>query len=68
MCGEKTKQVFVLMGVSGCGKSVVAKQVASNLNVAFLDGDFVHLKANIEQSLESVVRDTEQAIRSICDC
>lgn len=41
------KHVFVLMGVSGSGKSVVAKQAAYDLNAAFLDGDFLHPKANI---------------------
>ncbi|MWN90905.1 adenylyl-sulfate kinase [Gilliamella sp. Pra-s65] len=44
---KKSKQVFVLMGVSGCGKSAVAKQVAYDLDAAFLDGDFLHPKANI---------------------
>ncbi|OCG22755.1 gluconate kinase [Gilliamella sp. App2-1] len=44
---KKNKHVFVLMGVSGCGKSAVAKQVAYNLEAAFLDGDFLHPKTNI---------------------
>lgn len=44
---QQRKNVFVLMGVSGSGKSVVAKQIADNLNAAFLDGDFLHPKANI---------------------
>ncbi|MDF7666776.1 gluconokinase, GntK/IdnK-type [Orbaceae bacterium ESL0727] len=44
---NKVNQVFVLMGVSGCGKSAVAKQVAYDLDAAFLDGDFLHPKANI---------------------
>ncbi|MBI0151471.1 gluconokinase, partial [Bifidobacterium sp. M0353] len=33
------KNIFIFMGVSGSGKSVVAKQIADNLNAAFLDGD-----------------------------
>lgn len=44
---QQRKHVFVFMGVSGSGKSVVAKQIADNLNAAFLDGDFLHPKANI---------------------
>lgn len=45
---EKNKnQVFVLMGVSGSGKSAVAKQAAYILDAVFLDGDFLHPKANI---------------------
>jgi gluconokinase len=43
------QQVFVLMGVSGCGKSAVAAQLAQDLNAAFLDGDFLHPRANIEK-------------------
>ncbi len=38
---------FVLMGVSGSGKSAVASGAAQQLNAAFLDGDFLHPKTNI---------------------
>ncbi|KQN64038.1 gluconokinase [Erwinia sp. E602] len=41
--------VFVLMGVSGSGKSAVANAVAHELKAAFLDGDFLHPRANIEK-------------------
>lgn len=44
---KNNKHIFVLMGVSGSGKSAVAKQVSYNLDAAFLDGDFLHPKANI---------------------
>lgn len=40
---------FVLMGVSGSGKSAVAKAVAQQLDAPFLDGDFLHPRANIEK-------------------
>ncbi|WP_187488961.1 gluconokinase [Duffyella gerundensis] len=39
--------VFILMGVSGSGKSVVASDVSHQLSTAFLDGDFLHPRANI---------------------
>ena len=39
--------VYVLMGVSGSGKSAVASEVAHRLNAAFLDGDFLHPRCNI---------------------
>ncbi|MCB5197081.1 gluconokinase [Deefgea salmonis] len=42
-------KVYVLMGVSGCGKTAVANQLAKDLNAAFLDGDFLHPRANIEK-------------------
>ena len=39
--------VYVLMGVSGSGKSAVASEVAHQLHAAFLDGDFLHPRSNI---------------------
>lgn len=39
--------IFVLMGVSGSGKSAVASHVAHELQGAFLDGDFLHPRSNI---------------------
>ncbi|HKN02465.1 MAG TPA: gluconokinase, partial [Buttiauxella sp.] len=39
--------IYVLMGVSGSGKSAVASEVAHQLNAAFLDGDFLHPRCNI---------------------
>ncbi|RWR02411.1 gluconate kinase [[Pantoea] beijingensis] len=44
--------VFVLMGVSGSGKSAVANDVAWQLKTAFLDGDFLHPRANIIKMAE----------------
>ncbi len=40
---QKQNYTFVLMGVSGSGKSAVATGVAQQLQAAFLDGDFLHL-------------------------
>lgn len=37
------------MGVSGSGKSAVAETIAKKLNVPFLDGDFLHPRANINK-------------------
>lgn len=42
--------VYVLMGVSGSGKSAVASAVAHQLHAAFLDGDFLHPRCNIEKT------------------
>jgi gluconokinase len=39
--------VAVVMGVSGCGKTTVGKQVASRLNLPFFDGDDFHPAANV---------------------
>lgn len=60
---EKNKnQVFVLMGVSGSGKSAVAKQVAYDLDAVFLDGDFLHPKANILKMRSGTPLDDEDRL------
>jgi carbohydrate kinase (thermoresistant glucokinase family) len=41
--------VFVLMGVSGAGKSTVGRRVAEGLSLIFLDGDDFHPQANIDK-------------------
>ncbi|CAK9886573.1 MAG: Thermoresistant gluconokinase [Candidatus Erwinia impunctatus] len=46
---SRAHQVFVLMGVSGSGKSAVANAVACQTHAAFLDGDFLHPRSNIEK-------------------
>ncbi len=40
-------RVFVVMGVSGSGKSAVARELGIRLEAAVLDGDFLHPRANI---------------------
>lgn len=42
-------RVYVIMGVSGSGKSAVANAVAQQLAANFLDGDFLHPRCNIEK-------------------
>jgi gluconokinase len=40
---------IVVMGVSGCGKSSVARRIADHLNVPFIEGDDLHSSASIER-------------------
>ena len=40
-------QILVLMGVSGCGKSTVAGELADRLHWAFCEGDELHPAANV---------------------
>jgi gluconokinase len=40
-------KVFIIMGVSGSGKSSVAAEAARRTGAAFLDGDFLHPRENI---------------------
>lgn len=42
-------QLFVVMGVSGCGKSSIGKGLAQVLNLPFYDADDFHPKANVEK-------------------
>ncbi len=39
--------IFVVMGVSGCGKSTVGAQLAEALGVDFLEGDTLHPAHNV---------------------
>lgn len=49
---KQPHHVFVLMGVSGSGKSAVANTVSQQMDAAFLDGDFLHPRANIVKMSE----------------
>ena len=40
---------YVLMGVSGCGKSSVGTALSALCAMEFLDGDDLHPKANIDK-------------------
>ena len=40
---------LIVMGVSGCGKSTVGKQLAAKLGADFIDGDDLHPPENIEK-------------------
>ena len=48
MAGAKLA-AFVVMGVSGAGKSTVGKIIAANLGCPFRDADSFHPQANIEK-------------------
>lgn len=43
---DKKPCLFVVMGVSGCGKSTVAKALAEQFNCLFLDADDFHSEEN----------------------
>lgn len=53
------KLTFVFMGVSGCGKSAVAETVAKQMNVPFLDGDFLHPRSNIDKMASGIALSDE---------
>lgn len=41
--------VFILMGVSGSGKSTVGSRVAARLGLTFIEGDEFHPQRNVEK-------------------
>ena len=41
------ERIIVLMGVSGCGKTVVGKVLAERLHLPFVEGDDFHSSGNI---------------------
>ena len=43
------KTIFIVMGVSGTGKTTIGKLLASTLNIPFYDGDDYHPKENVEK-------------------
>jgi len=45
----KAGKIIVVMGVTGCGKSSVARELANQLGTAFVDADDYHPKTNIEK-------------------
>lgn len=49
MFSNANNHVFVIMGVSGSGKSIVASELSRLLNAVVLDGDFLHPRANIDK-------------------
>ena len=41
------KRIFIIMGVSGTGKSTIGKLLGQKLDVPFFDGDDFHPESNI---------------------
>ena len=51
---SKNKPILVVMGVSGCGKTTIAKRLSSNLSIPFIEGDELHPASNIEKMKQSI--------------
>lgn len=53
---------IVVMGVTGCGKTLIAKRLARALNASFIEGDRLHSSANIETMRSGIpLRDEDRA-------
>jgi gluconokinase len=49
--------VYVIMGVSGCGKSMVGEAMAAALEVPFVEGDTLHPATNIAKMAQGIPLD-----------
>lgn len=47
-------KVYIVMGVSGCGKTTIGKLLAETLGIDFYDGDGFHPISNIEKMAASI--------------
>ena len=47
-------KAIVVMGVSGSGKSTVAEGLAEKLGIAFIEGDKLHPKSNVDKMSEGI--------------
>ncbi|MGS2742930.1 gluconokinase [Halomonas sp. LS-001] len=45
---------IVVMGVSGCGKSLIGAQLASALGIAFYDADDFHSQNNVQKMAQGI--------------
>ena len=46
---KDSKNIYIVYGVSGCGKTTIGKELAKNMGIPFYDADDFHPKANIEK-------------------
>ena len=46
---KKNAHIFIVMGVSGCGKSTVGRLLANALEIPFFDGDDYHPETNVKK-------------------
>jgi len=44
-----SRHILIITGPAGCGKSSVAKYLATSLNLPYIEGDDYHSKANVEK-------------------
>lgn len=51
---QHSEPIYVLMGVSGCGKTSVGEAVAADLGFEFIEGDALHPPANVEKMAQGI--------------
>jgi len=59
---DRTVRFYVVMGVSGCGKTTVGEALAAYLNCPFYDGDDFHSPENVAKMASGLpLNDTDRA-------
>ena len=48
------KHIYIIMGVSGCGKSTIGMLLAEALGIPFFDGDDYHPEANVNKMANGI--------------
>ncbi|WNC71547.1 gluconokinase, GntK/IdnK-type [Thalassotalea psychrophila] len=64
-------ELIIIMGVSGCGKSTIAKQVSQQYNYKYIEADDFHSKDSIEMMAKGIpLTDVQRGpwIDKICAC
>jgi len=51
--------IYIVMGVSGCGKSTIGKLLASTLKIPFFDGDDFHPETNVQKMASGLALNDE---------
>ena len=59
---SKSVSVVVVMGVSGCGKTTIARGLAQRLGWQFLEGDRFHPQANVAKMARGIPLDDEDRL------
>ncbi|WBL24086.1 gluconokinase [Zunongwangia sp. HGR-M22] len=52
-------KVYIVMGVSGSGKTTIGREIASTLEIPFFDADDYHPAANIEKMKKGIALNDE---------
>ena len=55
--GQGSRTRWVIMGVSGCGKSTIGSALADNFAIPFLEGDAFHPQDNVSKMASGVPLD-----------
>ena len=56
------RPIYVVMGVSGCGKSMVGEAIATALQVPFVEGDMLHPASNVAKMAQGIPLDDDDRL------